>query len=376
MSMSEFEIICTIINQCVDNNICLVSYTNKNEYETRKIVNLFEDIMTMIAIAKKYINTMNKTTYNSSDDVDRIVGIVLLCNKNEIFTLNDFINFASQQSELNVYYKFVALNDLIYFYARSYSLEKCSLDHFYISSIFYHKTLGLCKNLHALKNENKSNEYTMFKYMKKRHNAFSLYKNNDKEIMMMHWDRKLISFYNYACQCKNYDFYVIGNLLNVMNIMRKYNFYHGDLKSNNILVNPIINEIQIIDFQYSKILNDKTRVDSWDACINYFDYTNDDFDQYEIYFSKRIFYLYDVYKLVVSINYNPFVVSHTFKYSKNEIYLDFMVMCKLHNGTVKMTTTIFDMKKMLNLPIINQHHEKIRDIVNKEVLRNKPDDPV
>lgn len=375
----EFHDVCEIISQCMQNNQYLQSYTSKDNYETENFTNIIKDLLYMVTIALKYKDTLQLIDFDPNNDVHRIMSIVILCYNYGIKTCSDIDceRFAQNIGyKFKEYHEFVAHNDLIYYYTISSNNETTSLSLFFTRVIYYEKNQGLIKEFHALKDNDTSNEYKMYHYMRERHSSFSTYKNHNKYRMIMHWDRKLIKYSDYALYCKHYDLYNIGNLLNVMDVMRKNNFFHGDFKSANILINPLIHEIQIIDLQHGKILSDMTRIDSWDACFNYFDYTDDDFDKYEIYFSKRIFYLYDMYKLVTTVNYDSDRIWNMFKHSKNEVHLDFMVMCRLHDNNTKWVTTIFDMKEMLNLPIINHHHEKIRNIVNKEIIRNKPNDPV
>jgi len=85
-----------------------------------------------------------------------------------------------------------------------------------------------------------------------------LFKNNKFNMLIGNYDENMVTLYTYCISCKDID-KIINIYKNVLIILDdcfiKWNFVHGDFKSNNILVNIKSPEdnIKFIDFEFSVI---------------------------------------------------------------------------------------------------------------------------
>jgi serine/threonine protein kinase len=197
-------------------------------------------------------------------------------------------------------------------------------------------------------------EYNIYKSID--HPAFSLYtnvleikdlKNND--IIIITRDDKLVKFkvsqtlryseymkwvdinkvvmligtYNRDYQILNIynnDKNIIDIYINILNILddvhRRYNFVHGDFKSNNILINKHdINDIKFIDFEFSLIFN-KSEINIYNYDINLYL----DLDGHEVFINKDFGLLFDIYELVVDFIYHNSKIEET-KNKLNDLVL-------------------------------------------------------
>ena len=241
----------------------------------------------------------------------------------------------------------------------------------YMSPVLFYYENKLCK-IRANKEDIFDNEIYMYEIMQKQSNNFALYINKCPEFFTMHWDTTLQPFIYF-----DYNKQYLDSVLQVFDNLRRMKFYHGDLKCNNVMINISSLEIQIIDLEHSRILQDKNKVTWNDVVIDYFDRTNNCYCDEIVYFSNRIMELYDMYKFVISLCYNFDIIWKDYKYVKGIMYMDFLVFSMLcSNDEVQYVTSIIDMKDLFVCPCtkkeLQNHYNEIKMIIKKEVIRNEP----
>lgn len=227
-------------------------------------------------------------------------------------------------------------------------------------------------------------EYELYIKMSKISNNFCSFNkvNYSKEILTGIYDPRLITFQHMF----NYDYKCIIPLLNVMNsVMKKNHFFHGDLKENNVLIDPYTYNIQIIDLEHSRIVDKHTFFTDNDICIDLhnYDYDNPDkTDNVIIYIDERYLYFYDMFKLVTTIYKENILndLNELFKYSKTQTHLDFLVIYNVYHNykgedkynykaylyitpsklvnKIMMTDVVMEERLM-------EHHEMIKNMIKK-----------
>lgn len=250
----------------------------------------------------------------------------------------------------------------------------------YMSPVMYFRDNLLIKKREHNRDDVFRNEIVMYKLMQKQSNNFGLYVSDSFELcgddkftyFAMHWDTMLQPFI-YIDYKKDY----VNAILQVIDNLRRLNFYHGDFKCNNIMINISTLEVQIIDLEYSCILQGKNEITWYNVVLNYYDHEDDSYCDRVTYFSDRIMYLYDMYKFVVSLCYNIDEVWNDFKYSKGIVQLDYLVFTMLcSNDDIQYVTSICDMKDLFvclcTIPKLQNHYNEMKKAIYEEVIRNEP----
>lgn len=216
-------------------------------------------------------------------------------------------------------------------------------------------------------------ESNMYEIMQPLCNNFALYKRIYNNTIYMHWDTMLLSYGDIKSEHKH-----LCAILRVMDNLRVLNFFHGDMKCDNIMINIYTCEVQIIDLEYSLILQDEKNIIDWNhVTVNYYDRENECYIDEIVYFGKRILFLYDIYKFSVSLIFDFQMIWSDFKYVYRETYLDFLVISMLVDGDEKeYITSIIDMKHIFRKPCtiekLREHYEYLKDLCNSEILRDEP----
>jgi hypothetical protein len=182
-----------------------------------------------------------------------------------------------------------------------------------------------------------------------------------------------------------YKYTNIVPLLNIIDtILRPNNFFHGDFKENNIIFNAITNNIQIIDLEYSRILQDETIITDNDLCLSYYiwDYKNPDkTNGLSRTFGKRYLFFYDMFKLVATIFNKHFIETFNklFEDSISDTYLDFLLIynifitidkythitpCRYMNDTIKNSKIVLNEK-------LQVHYDYIVELIDHEFACEK-----
>ena len=138
-------------------------------------------------------------------------------------------------------------------------------------------------------------------------NAFNkLVKYNEKyNILVGNYNPNMVTLYEYNKIYISND-HLINMYINILNILdecyEKYNFIHGDLKSNNILIdntNPL-NNIKLIDFEFSIIFKtDEIIIKDNNPLLNNYLELDDN-----CIIKKEFCRFFDIYTLCVDLVYN------------------------------------------------------------------------
>jgi len=251
------------------------------------------------------------------------------------------------------------------------------------------KKIKLCKNIFLFfENENykilKNSEYNfktenelkMYKIMNNlcdNFNSFDeIFKNDYGYFLKGTYDSKMIPIYDFL-KSDFSDKNIITNILDIIDSkLRSNNFFHGDFKENNILVDrENINNIQIIDLEYSRILSEENKIDKYDVCLEY---------DGEITLSKRYLFICEMFRFVGSIPENLMFTSNEFYEmykDKGETYFDFLVIFKIFDNFPK---CLFFQNNTYSTPILKinriilnhnfedeklmEHFKKMKKIIN------------
>lgn len=212
-----------------------------------------------------------------------------------------------------------------------------------------------------------NNEASMYLKMQEMTNAFNLMvRKFDKEKMIkMLWDPYLISFDKAYTISHRYLYIILSKII----MLRNLKFYHGDFKSDNILINLWSGEVQIIDLEYSRILNNRNLITHDDICMDYV--CHGDKDHVE-YLSDEIMFLYDLFKLAISLKYSFRDIYNELKNSDSNVFKDFLILSCLHeNEKEQYITSIYTLKEYFSKRVNMPQDLFERFIYLKEMIRNE-----
>lgn len=131
------------------------------------------------------------------------------------------------------------------------------------------------------------NEYIKVEHMQNKCNSFDLYLDISDNNYRLTYD---ISYYKLK-RWKNDEERVL-NVINVIKELRTHNFFHGNLTSDNILSHITTKDVQLINCEYSKLLDISNCVTKNDITLKLIEDDN---------LSKDFLFFYDVFTFVLSI---------------------------------------------------------------------------
>ena len=203
-------------------------------------------------------------------------------------------------------------------------------------------------------------------------NNFKSFKRVENKKIYMIFDPELLD----GDDVIDYDHTYISDVLNVLCIMRDKKIYHGDLKANNLLINPHTKEIQIIDLESGRKVSKTNKITDDDMVMGYYDWDSENPDATAnlcVYLSDRVLYLYDIYKFAASIYRSDLwdKILPIMHHVSNELYLDFLVLLfqfKENNYGHKFVTTIHQLKRDIVLKVpdfLIEHRDKLIDVMKE-----------
>lgn len=229
------------------------------------------------------------------------------------------------------------------------------------------------------------NEKKMYNYMNERCNNFQSFDTFNESNMIGIYNPSLIIFGKFHDpNIKNYII-VYEKIFAIFAMFRKHNFFHGDLHSNNILIDRYnFDNIQIIDLEMSMIMNEENVVlNDCDTLLSI--YTD------VLKVSRNFMFLFDMYVFVVThlrdinanvININTYTI-------ENIVTFDYIILHKIfacydpkiftsHNKRYNYTPIsylinfVVDSTCNFNNIAIQQRYEEIKEIMHDAKLTYKP----
>lgn len=165
-----------------------------------------------------------------------------------------------------------------------------------------------------------------------------------------------------ACNDINFNLQQLYSLLLVLQDLRNKDFYHGDFKSDNVLIDIFTNDVQIIDLEHSRILEDVNHINNNDVCI---------YNDKNLSLNKRIMQLYDIYKLAMTINVkNMEDVILLYKNCSESVIKDFTTIYYIKEYNDMRNLYITNIEYFKNMFIYEHFYEHNFDI-HYEYIRNE-----
>ena len=195
---------------------------------------------------------------------------------------------------------------------------------YYIYRLIDHKSFKSFNTLFNYNNINFDDSIKIYDHiitvdkLFKMNNYDYIFPGKSFNILLGNYNNDMITLLQF---CKpNLDINLLINIyINILNILDecyiKYNFIHGDMKSNNILIDQTdsLNNIQLIDFEFSLIFSDEIVIindnNNYPIMNNYLDLDD------ESCITKEFAKLFDIYTLCVDLIYNNKVNLKIFKYN-------------------------------------------------------------
>lgn len=235
-------------------------------------------------------------------------------------------------------------------------------NHVLVKNYYDHESSELLRNA----------EIELYEYGNKICNNFNSYKYEKDKKIYMSFDPGLLD----ATKVIKNNHNCIPSILNVLCIMRSKNIYHGDLKANNILINPYTEEVQIIDLECGRKVLKSNKITDNDMTFAYYTWDSNNPDataDKSIQVSDRVLYLYDIYKFTASIYRSELwdLILPIMRHTRNEVYLDFLVMLyqySLMHYDRNFVTTVHEMKADLQHDVpdfLKSHCDMLIGVVNQ-----------
>ena len=193
------------------------------------------------------------------------------------------------------------------------------LHEYYIYTLIDHPSFDSFFTLFEFNNADYKDTLNIYDYKIRLSQLFSyrypeLFINKKINMLIGNYNTNMITLYKFRQNNENIDILIkiYSNILIILDeTFIKWNFIHGDLKSNNILIDITdpINNIKLIDFEFSLLFKTETI----NVCLNT-PFINlylklDD----ESIITKDFAKIFDIYALSVDLIYNNFIDLNIFK---------------------------------------------------------------